>query len=55
MKIVDDIACCKHVTDAEHPEGCTIAAGTFVFPASVKGCDKGWKKKDLKGIKYCYR
>ncbi len=55
MKIVDEVVCCKHVTDADHPEGCTGATGTLVYPASVKGCDKGWKKKQLKGIKYCFK
>jgi hypothetical protein len=55
MHILDEVACCKHVTDAENPTGCTVADGTMVLPASVKGCDKGWGKKELKGITFCQK
>ena len=55
VKLTDEVVCCQHNTDAEHPEGCTGAAGTLVLPASVKKCDKGWEKKELNGIKFCFK
>ena len=53
MKILDEVLCCKRVTSAQDPEGCTEAAGNIVYPASVKDCDKGWEKQELKKIKFC--
>lgn len=55
VMVVNELVCCVHNTDPDHPEGCSVAAGTFVYPASVKGCDKGWKKHELSGIKFCQR
>ena len=55
MMLVDEPVCCVHLTDQDHPEGCAGAAGTLVLPASVRRCDKGWKKKVLNNIKYCQR
>ena len=53
MKLVDEVVCCKHVSDFEH--SCSDADGTLVIPASVTGCDEGWDKESLKGVKFCVK
>jgi hypothetical protein len=45
--------CCAHVSSMQYPLGCAGMAGTLLLPASVRGCEDGWKKKEVNKIKYC--
>jgi hypothetical protein len=53
---LDGPACCSQ-DNSQNPTGCDIADGSLVLPASVNGCDKGWKKEKDKAskIQVCQR